>query len=128
MWIYVTLGGAFGALARYAVSGWVQDTVHSTFPWGTLVVNLTGSFLLGFGMRAMEALPVAAGTRALLTIGFLGAFTTFSTFSYETVALIRDGDWGRAVAYAGASLAMGLVAVFAGLAAASAVLRMRGVG
>ncbi len=96
MWIFVTVGGATGALARYWLSGWVASAFSGFFPLGTLVVNVLGSFLLGFGMQAMEAVPVSAEVRTMLTIGFLGAFTTFSTFSYETVALLRDGDWTRA--------------------------------
>lgn len=126
MWVFVTVGGAAGALARYLVSGWVQGASGGLFPVGTLAVNLSGSFLLGFLMQAMEALPVGANLRAMLTIGFLGAFTTFSTYSYETVMLVRDGDWSRAVLYAGGSLIIGLIAVVMGLAAASALLKMRG--
>lgn len=126
MWVFVTVGGAAGALARYLVSGWVQGASAGVFPVGTLAVNLSGSFLLGFLMRSMEALPVDANLRAMLTIGFLGAFTTFSTYSYETVALVRDGDWSRAVLYAGGSLLLGLIAVAVGLVTASALLKMRG--
>ena len=95
MWIFVTVGGAAGALARYWLSGWVTTASGGFFPLGTLVVNVLGSLLLGFGMQAMEAFPVSAELRTMLTIGFLGAFTTFSTFSYETVTLLRDGDWTR---------------------------------
>ena len=63
---------------------------------GTLVVNVTGSLLLGFGMQAMEIFPVSAAVRTTVAVGFLGAFTTFSTFSYETVVMLRDGEWWRA--------------------------------
>ena len=89
MWIFVTVGGATGTLARYWLSGWVDETFAGFFPLGTLVVNVLGSFLLGFGMQTMEAVPVSAEVRTMLTIGFLAAFTTFSTFSYETVMLLR---------------------------------------
>ena len=81
--------------------------VRGLLPLGTLVVNVVGSLLLGFGMQAMEAFPVSAELRTMLTIGFLGAFTTFSTFSYETVALLRDGDWTRATLYTGLSSCSG---------------------
>jgi len=125
MWIFVTVGGATGALARYWLSGWVASAFSGFFPFGTLVVNVLGSFLLGFGMQAMEAVPVSAEVRTMLTIGFLGAFTTFSTFSYETVALLRDGDWTRATLYTGLSFVLGLTAVLIGIAAASVLLRAR---
>ena len=125
-WIFVTVGGATGALARYWLSGWVDETFAGFFPLGTLVVNVLGSFLLGFGMQTMEAVPVSAEVRTMLTIGFLAAFTTFSTFSYETVMLLRDGDWTRATLYTGLSLVLGLTAVLVGIGAASVLLRVRG--
>lgn len=126
MWIYITVGGAAGALGRYWLSGWIQAVFAGVFPLGTLTVNVLGSLLLGFGMQAMEALPVSAAVRTMITIGFLGSFTTFSTFSYETVALLRDGDWWRAVLYTGLSLALGLLAIIVGFAAASILLETRG--
>jgi len=125
VWIFVAVGGATGALARYWLSGWVASAFSGFFPLGTLVVNVLGSFLLGFGMQAMEAVPVSAEVRTMLTIGFLGAFTTFSTFSYETVALLRDGDWTRASLYTGLSFVLGLTAVLIGMGAASVLLRAR---
>ena len=126
MWIFVTVGGATGARARYGLSGWGDETFAGFFPLGTLVVNVLGSFLLGFGMQTMEAVPVSAEVRTMLTIGFLAAFTTFSTFSYETVMLLRDGDWTRATLYTGLSFVLGLTAVLVGIGAASVVLKVRG--
>jgi len=126
MWLYVTVGGAAGALGRYWLAGWIQAAFAGAFPLGTLTVNVVGSFLLGFGMQAMETLPVSAAMRTMLTIGFLGAFTTFSTFSYETVTLLRDGDWMRAFLYTGLSVLLGLAAVVAGIAAASVLIEVRG--
>ncbi len=126
MWIFVSVGGAAGALARYWLSGWVDAAFGGSFPLGTLVVNVLGSFLLGFGMQAMEAFPVSAALRTMLTIGFLAAFTTFSTFSYETVTLVRDGDWTRATLYAVLSIVLGLIAVLIGIGAASVLLKARG--
>jgi len=116
----VALGGALGAVARYLASGWIQDASRSFFPWGTLWVNVAGSLLLGFALVWLQA---SAEVRALVTIGFLGSFTTFSTFSYETMAMLRDGEWWRAGGYTAGSLALGLVAVAAGAAIASGVLR-----
>jgi CrcB protein len=74
----------------------------------------------------MEIFPVSAELRTMLTIGFLGAFTTFSTFSYETVGLIRDGDWTRATLYTGLSVVLAVAAVFVGMGAASVLLKVRG--
>jgi CrcB protein len=121
----ILLGGALGALARYSLVGWTHSLVRSGFPWGTLVVNITGCFLLGFTLRWFEASVVSPELRALLTIGFLGAFTTFSTYSYESVALIRDGAWGRAIMYTGGSVVLGLVAVGVGLSIAGLLFRAR---
>lgn len=126
MLIYVMVGGALGAAARYGLGGWVQDWSGSTFPWGTLVVNVSGSFLIGLSVHLLEALPVSVEMRALVTIGLLGAFTTFSTFSYETLMLAREGLWGRALAYTFGSLVLGLVAVVAGYASAVWTLHVRG--
>ncbi len=126
MWIFVTVGGATGALARYWLSGWVNVAFAGLFPIGTLVVNVLGSLLLGFGIHAMEAVPVSAEVRTMLTIGFLGAFTTFSTFSYETVTLLRDGDWTRATLYTGLSVVLGVTALLIGIGSASVLLRVRG--
>ena len=90
MWIFVTVGGAAGALARYWLSGWVTAAFAGFFPVGTLVVNVVGSLLLGFGMQAMEAFPVSAELRTLLTIGFLGAFTTRSGTCQRQWDTLRD--------------------------------------
>ena len=126
MWLYVAVGGAAGALGRYWISAWIRAAFDGAFPLGTFIVNIVGSFLIGFGLQAMEILLVSASMRTMLAVGFLGAFTTFSTFSFETVTLLRDGDWIRAVMYAGLSVGLGLVAVIAGLAAASILVETRG--
>lgn len=114
--LYVAVGGALGALARYGLSGWVQDAAGGTFPWGTLVVNVLGCFLLGLVLVWLERVAVASEMRSFATIGVLGAFTTFSTFSYEAVALLRDREWLRAGGYLSGSLLLGLAAVVAGFA------------
>ena len=124
--VYVALGGALGAAARYGVSGWVQNLAGSGFPAGTMTVNVMGSFLLGLSLRYMEALPVTPELRALVTIGILGGFTTFSTFSYEAVALLQDGEWGRAGSYMVGSLVLAVVAVILGFSAGSSLLGARG--
>ena len=123
---YVALGGALGALARYGISGWVYDRMGEAFPWGTLVVNLLGCLLLGLVIRWLQVSAVSPVMRPFLTIGLLGAFTTFSTFSYETVALLQEGQWLRAAVYVGGSVALGLVAMMAGMALATAFARAGG--
>lgn len=123
--VAVASGGALGAVARYLASGWVQDATGGFFPWGTLVVNAVGSFLLGFSMIWLQSTLASSEVRALVTIGFLGSFTTFSTFSYETLALVRDGAWWRAGGYAAGSMALGLGAVVAGGALAAVVFARR---
>lgn len=88
-------------------------------------MNLAGSFALGFAIRALHATTVAPEFRGFLTIGLLGAFTTFSTFSYETVALLQDGEWARASVYLFGSIAAGVAAVIVGLWLASLTLHAR---
>ena len=116
------LGGAAGALARYALQGLVQPA-GGTFPVGTLAVNLLGALLLGFLMRYLLASGmVSPELRAGLTIGFCGAFTTMSTFSYETVALFTDGELWRATLYVIGSVGGSLAAIAAGIGLANRLL------
>lgn len=114
--ILVALGGAAGAVTRYVVDGLVADRATGAFPWGTLVINLSGSMLLGvlFAL-AVERGVLPAAVRAPLMIGFLGAYTTFSTLMLESWRLWEDGAAGMALANAFGSVALGLVAVFVGL-------------
>jgi CrcB protein len=115
------VGGALGAPARYFVDGWVEPRIDSVFPWGTLVVTVTGSLLLGVitGLALYHGLGDVP--RAAIATGFCGAYTTFSTFSYETVQLIETGEHGRAVANALGSVAAGLLAAGLGLAVTAAL-------
>jgi fluoride exporter len=119
----VASGGAFGALARYLAAGWVQSATGDFFPWGTLAVNVVGSAALGFLMTWLESSVTSPEVRQLITIGFLGSFTTFSTFSFEAVAMLRDGEWWRAGGYVAGSVVLALLAVGMGAAVASALLR-----
>lgn len=121
--VYIAVGGALGAVARWSVAGWVQQATGGTFPWGTFAVNVLGAFLLGFAFLYMEQTVLSADLRRFLTVGFLGAFTTFSTFSYETVTLLQDGEWSRATLYCLGSVVCGLVGVLAGAGAATALVR-----
>ncbi len=114
--LLVALGGALGAAARYLVAGWVQDAVGGIFPWGTVAVNLLGSFLLGFVLQASLAGSVSTEYRLLLAVGFLGAFTTFSTFAYEALELMRASLGPQALLYVGVNLIAGLLLVALGMA------------
>ena len=122
----VAVGGGIGAVARYGVGGWVQGFSSTSFPLGTLAVNVLGSFLLGLSFYLLESLAVSAETRAMVTMGFLGSFTTFSTFSYEAIVLLEGGEWARGGLYVGGSLALGLTGVVGGLALGSLLLQARG--
>jgi CrcB protein len=124
--LMIALGGAAGAVARYGLSGWVQNLLDTTFPMGTLVVNVLGSFLLGMALPLFESLAWSAEARTMVTMGFLGAFTTYSTFSYEAVVLLQGGEWSRGGLYMGGSLLLGLVGILGGMAFASFILQARG--
>ena len=108
--------GAAGTLARYWLQGIVQNRAGVSFPAGTLVVNLAGCFLLGgIGQYALQHASVPPEWRTGIMIGFFGAFTTFSTFGWETVKMLEDGDWARAGLYVAASVLGGMFAVLAGI-------------
>ena len=93
-YLAVALGGALGAVARYGLSGWVQHLSGSLFPVGTLAVNVLGSFIIGLLLQMTTGRFVwSQEARLLLTTGFCGSLTTFSTFSYETLALLEDQQW-----------------------------------
>jgi CrcB protein len=113
----VAIFGAAGAVSRYALDGWVSDLTHGQFPWGTFVVNLLGAFALGIVVAlTTERLILSSDWRVALGIGYLGAFTTFSTYAYETVRLAEDGAVGLALFNSVGMLALGLIAAVLGLA------------
>ncbi|MEO8470051.1 MAG: fluoride efflux transporter CrcB [Chloroflexota bacterium] len=114
--VLIAIGGAAGAVSRYLVDGFVADRATGAFPWGTLTINLTGSLVLGvlFAL-ATERGVLPASIRGPLMIGFLGAYTTFSTLMLESWRLWEDGAVGLAALNAFGSVALGLVAVFVGL-------------
>jgi fluoride exporter len=115
MVFWVALGSALGGTGRYLLSGWIPQH-QSGFPWNTLLINVTGSLLLGIIMRYALAGSVRPELRAFLAIGVCGGYTTFSTFSFETMALLRDGHAGQAASYVLASIVLSIGAVFAGYA------------
>jgi CrcB protein len=113
----IGLAGAFGALARYGLGGLVQRFTGVTFPWGTFVVNILGAFLFGLIWSLVEQrLVISVETRVIILSGFLGAFTTFSSFMFETSSLIGEAQWGLAVLNVGGQIVLGLAAMFLGLA------------
>jgi len=115
MWIAVAAGGAIGAVLRFAISRGAAQVFGTAFPWGTLLANALGAFVIGllvawFSLR----LGVGPALRALVLTGLLGALTTFSTFSLETLELVRSGAVGRAALNVGANVAASLVLVWLG--------------
>lgn len=117
--ISVVLGSVLGGIARYFLSGVVARHVGETFPWGTLVVNVSGALLIGiFGALATNDASLLASPNPWLfaVTGFLGCYTTVSSFSLQTLTLARDGEQGRAVAYVALSVALCLLAVACGFA------------
>jgi CrcB protein len=116
--LLIGLAGALGALARYGLGGLVQRYAGVTFPWGTFVVNIIGAFLFGFIWSLVEQrLVISVDTRVIILSGFLGAFTTFSSFMFETSSLIGEAQWGLAVLNVVGQIIVGLTAMFLGLAA-----------
>jgi CrcB protein len=117
----VALAGALGALARWGIGAWSGHR-FPTFPWGTMVINVSGSFILGVMFAVLVERNVGSTTlRLALMTGLLGAYTTFSTFSLETFRLFEDGATGSALANIGFSVILGLLAVWLGVVAGRAV-------
>ncbi|MBI4464825.1 MAG: fluoride efflux transporter CrcB [Acidobacteria bacterium] len=108
--------GSLGTLTRYGLQGLIQEHTGAGFPAGTLSVNLLGCFLLGIVVRfSLQSLWISPEWRTALTLGFLGAFTTFSTFAWETVRMLEDGEWIKSAIYMGASLLGGLLGIVIGI-------------
>ncbi|MGA5561390.1 fluoride efflux transporter CrcB [Streptomyces platensis] len=120
-WLLVVAGAAVGAPLRYLTDRYVQSRHDTVFPWGTFTVNVAGSLILGLLTGAVAAGAASSHAQLLLGTGLCGGLTTYSTFSYETLRLAADGARGYAAANCVASVAAGLVAAFAGVAAARAL-------
>jgi CrcB protein len=115
----VAAGAAVGGVLRYLVTLWSAEHWGSDFPWGTLLVNLTGALLIGFGLTLLlTALRLNPAWRLLLITGCLGGYTTFSSYVWEALTLVQAGDFGRAALYVAGSNVLGLAVVWAGAAAA----------
>jgi CrcB protein len=106
--LLIAIGGGVGSVARYLIGGAVQRSSHSGFPVGTLAVNVLGCIAAGVLFRAFAGHPQQQELRAALVVGFCGGFTTFSTFSLETVGLIQGGEWAKASFYVLASVVAGV--------------------
>ena len=116
-YLYIALGSALGGVARYACTGWIGQQFGETFPWGTITVNVVGSFLIGLVATLTGPdgrLLVPGPGREFVMIGIFGGFTTFSSFSLQTLALARDGEWFGAGLNVALSVLLCLVAVWAG--------------
>ena len=122
-YLWVALGGAAGAAARFGVAQWTGGRWGSTFPWGTLAVNVTGSLAIGLVITLLLARNADAAYRYLLVSGFLGGYTTFSAFSIETLALVESRRWDVATLYVGSSVVLGLLATAFGLGLGRLIVR-----
>jgi CrcB protein len=129
LYLWLALGGAIGTVARFGVSSFFAHHFVETFPWSTLLVNVTGSFLIGFfaTLTGSEGrFTLNSTTRAFVMTGVFGGFTTFSTFSLQTLTLARQGEWFRAGANSVASLVLCLIAVWLGYLAAASLNAAKG--
>ncbi|MFZ0524609.1 MAG: fluoride efflux transporter CrcB [Xanthobacteraceae bacterium] len=117
IYVWVALGGAIGTTGRYWLSGAAARLFGETFPWGTLIINVTGSFVIGFFFMLTGPdgrFYVGSNIRQFVLVGICGGYTTFSSFSLQTLNLMNDGEWFRAGANIGLSLVLCLMAVWAG--------------
>jgi len=120
--LLLAIFGVVGTLARYGLEGAVQHRSGSSFPYGTLSVNLVGCFLLGLvGKFALNHVSISPDWRVGLTVGLFGAFTTFSTFSWETVRMLEDGEWMKGTVYVAASVLLGPIVMLAGIRLGDAI-------
>jgi CrcB protein len=129
MYLAVAFGGALGTVARYFLSGAIANAFGETFPWGTLVINVTGSFVIGFfgALTAPDGrLMVSPAARQMVMVGVCGGYTTFSSFSLQTLNLMRDGEWAAAAGNMAGSLALCMIGVWLGAAAAAALNQIKG--
>ena len=129
LYLLIALGGALGSVARFALSGFVANHFGPTFPWGTFVVNVTGSFIIGFyaTLTAPDGRVFASGhSRQFFMTGICGGYTTFSSFSLQTLNLVRDEEWLQACGNAVGSLVACLVAVWLGHLAAAYLNQLKG--
>ena len=114
--LLIAVFGAVGTLARYGLQGLVQVRAGSTFPWGTLLINLTGCFFLGLiGQMMLNRMMVSSEWRLAIAVGFFGGYTTFSSFGWEAAKMLESGEWLRAMTYVAASMLLGLLLSVVGI-------------
>jgi fluoride exporter len=120
--LLIAVFGAIGTLARYGLQGLVQTRMASTFPYGTLLINLTGCFFLGLiGQLTLNRMIISPELRMAIAIGFFGGYTTFSSFGWETAKMLEAGNWLWATTYVAASVVFGLLLSMAGIRLASRI-------
>jgi fluoride exporter len=128
MYILIAIGSALGGIARYWCSGVAARLIGETFPWGTFIVNVVGSFIIGFFATITGPdgrIFVGTATRQFVMVGFCGGYTTFSSFSLQTLNLMNDGEWFRASANVGLSVGCCMIAVWAGHVLAASLSAMK---
>lgn len=114
--LLIAIFGAVGTLTRYGLQGLIQIRTGGAFPYGTLLINLTGCFLLGLiGQFTLNRMFISPDWRVAITVGFFGGYTTFSSFGWETAKMLEDGEWLRATTYVAASVFVGLFLSVAGI-------------
>lgn len=129
MYLLIAAGGALGTAARYWISGVIANAFGQTFPWGTLIINATGSFVIGFFATLTSPdgrFLVGGGTRQFVMIGLCGGYTTFSSFSLQTLNLANEGQWLYAGGNILGSVSLCLIFVWLGATAAAALNQLKG--
>src|SRR5437870_3481649 len=116
IYFYLAIGSIAGAFSRYQLGLWVTGMSSNPFgfPWATFIINVSGSFIMGFLMEYLSGIASSREMRAMLTIGFCGSYTTFSTFSHESVTLLREGQTTLALLYGGSSFLLAPLAYLGG--------------
>jgi CrcB protein len=128
-YLLVALGGAIGSVARFWCSGLVANALGQTFPWGTLLVNIVGSFVIGFTATLTGPdgrLFVPSDARTFVMVGFCGGYTTFSSFSLQTLSLMQDGEWLQAGWNVVLSVVLCMISVWLGHVAAASLNQLKG--
>jgi len=130
LYLWIAIGSALGGVGRFALSRYVAERIGETFPWGTLVVNVTGCFVIGLFFTLTEPgggrLAVSSEGRQFFMVGVCGGYTTFSSFGLQTLTLARDGEWLRVAVNVAGSVAFCLVAVWLGHVLATALNQAKG--